>query len=158
MLLGIGVSSRTVAGDWHGSSYPRRPVAYMRQLISLLRQCLSGESVTFAGDHFQVRKFRLGVEMGERRPKIVLGALGESMLRLGGAVADGVLLNYLPPTHVPACVRHIRKGGNPAVYANIHVGVGDVEAAVESAATTSSLMPWLMLTPTTSRRLDSTTR
>jgi 5,10-methylenetetrahydromethanopterin reductase len=112
VLLGVGVSSPTVAGDWHGAASPSRPVAYMREFIALLRLCLSGQPVTFSGDHFQVRRFRLGVEMGERTPKIILGALGESMLRLGGEVADGVLVNYLPATHVPACVAHIRHGGD----------------------------------------------
>jgi hypothetical protein len=47
----------------------------------------SGNPVTFAGDYYQVRKFRLGVELGDRKPKIVLGALGAGMLRLAGQEA-----------------------------------------------------------------------
>jgi probable F420-dependent oxidoreductase len=133
VLLGIGVSSPTVAGDWHGARYPNRPIAYMREFITLLRLCLSGEPVTFSGDYFQIRRFRLGVNLGERRPRIVLGALGESMLQLGGEMADGVLLNYLPASQVPSCVAKIRQGGNATIYANIHVGVGDREAAADSA-------------------------
>jgi probable F420-dependent oxidoreductase len=133
ILLGIGVSSPTVAGDWHGTEYPTRPIAYMREFITLLRLCLSGEPVTFSGDYFQVRRFRLGVELGERRPRIVLGALGESMLKLGGEMADGVLLNYLPASHVPRSVTHIRRGGEATVYGNVHVGVGDRAVAAESA-------------------------
>jgi alkanesulfonate monooxygenase SsuD/methylene tetrahydromethanopterin reductase-like flavin-dependent oxidoreductase (luciferase family) len=66
-----------VAGDWHGAGYPARPLARMREFITLLRECLSGGKVTFAGDYYQVRNFRLGVELRDRRPKIVLGALGE---------------------------------------------------------------------------------
>jgi probable F420-dependent oxidoreductase len=133
VLLGVGVSSPTVAGDWHGTAYPTRQIAYMREFIALLRLCLSGEAVTFSGDYFQVRKFRLGIEMGQRTPKVILGALGKSMLRLGGEVADGVLLNYLAATYVPTCVAHIRQGGNATIYANVHVGVGDRGAAAESA-------------------------
>jgi alkanesulfonate monooxygenase SsuD/methylene tetrahydromethanopterin reductase-like flavin-dependent oxidoreductase (luciferase family) len=76
VLVGVGVSSPVVAG------YPARPLARMRE-------CLSGRTVTFAGDHYQVRGFRLGVELGARRPTIILGALGEGMLRLAGAQADG---------------------------------------------------------------------
>jgi probable F420-dependent oxidoreductase len=133
VLLGVGVSSPTVAGDWHGAAYPGRPVAYMREFVALLRLCLSGEPVTFSGDYFQVRRFRLGVEMGERTPKIVLGALGGSMLRLGGEVADGVLLNYLPASHVPTCVAQVRRGGDATIYANVHVGVGDRDSAADSA-------------------------
>jgi probable F420-dependent oxidoreductase len=133
ILLGIGVSSPVVAAQWHGAGYPARPLARMREFITLLRECLSGSTVTFAGDYYQVRRFRLGVELGDRRPKIVLGALGEEMLRLAGAEADGVLLNYLPASHVPWCVEQVRRGGNATIYANIHVGVGDRAAAAPQA-------------------------
>jgi probable F420-dependent oxidoreductase len=133
VLLGIGVSSPTVARDWHGAAYPSQPVPYMREFIALLRLCLSGEPVTFSGDYFHVRKFRLGVEMSDRTPKIVLGGLGQSMLRLGGQIADGVLLNYVPAAHVPTCVAHVRGGGDATIYANVHVGVGDRDAAADRA-------------------------
>lgn len=96
----------------------------MREFLALLRECLSGGKVTFAGDYYQVRGFRLGVELGDRRPKVILGALGEGMLRLAGEQADGVLLNYLPASHVPWCVEQVRRGGNATIYANVHVGVG----------------------------------
>jgi hypothetical protein len=36
----------------------------MRDFIALLRVCQSGAKVTFAGDYYQVRGFRLGVELG----------------------------------------------------------------------------------------------
>ncbi len=133
VLIGVGVSSPVVACDWHGARYPARPVAHMREFIALLRECLSGSTVTFAGDFYQVRKFRLGLEPGDRTPRIILGALGEGMLRLAGAEADGVLLNYLPASHVPWCVEQVRRGGNAIIYANIHVGVGDRTAAAAQA-------------------------
>jgi probable F420-dependent oxidoreductase len=133
VLLGVGVSSPVVASDWHGAGYPVRPLAHMREFLALLRECLSGDTVTFAGDYYQVRRFRLGVELGDRKPKIILGALGEGMLRLAGAEADGVLLNYLPASHVPWCVEQVRRGGNATIYANIHVGVGDRAAAAPRA-------------------------
>jgi hypothetical protein len=31
VLLGVGVSSPVVAGDWHGAGYPARPLARMRE-------------------------------------------------------------------------------------------------------------------------------
>jgi alkanesulfonate monooxygenase SsuD/methylene tetrahydromethanopterin reductase-like flavin-dependent oxidoreductase (luciferase family) len=93
VLVGVGISSPVVAGDWHGADYPARPLAQTREFIALLRECLSGGTVTFAGDYYQVRKFRLGVELGDRKPKIILGALGKGMLSLAGAEADRVLLN-----------------------------------------------------------------
>lgn len=69
VLLGVGVSSPVVAGDWHGAGYPAEPLARMCEFIAVLRECLSGGKVTFAGDYYQVRGFRLGVELGGRRPR-----------------------------------------------------------------------------------------
>jgi hypothetical protein len=37
------------------------------------------------------------------------------MLRLAGQEADGVLLNYLPASHVPWCVEQVRRGGNATI-------------------------------------------
>ncbi len=91
ILIGLGVSSPVVASDWHGAVYPTRRLSYVREFLTVLRLCLSGEPVSFAGDHFTIRKFRLGVELGARRPKIVLGALNERTLQLGGAEADGAV-------------------------------------------------------------------
>jgi probable F420-dependent oxidoreductase len=133
VLLGVGVSSPVVAGDWHWAGYLSEPLARMREFIALLRECLSGRKVTFAGDYYQVRGFRLNIELGERRPKIILGALNEQMLRLAGEQADGVLLNYLPAGQVPWCVEQVRRGGNATIYANVHVGVGDRAAAALQA-------------------------
>jgi probable F420-dependent oxidoreductase len=133
VLLGIGVSSPVVAHDWHGAAYPDRPVAQMREFLAVLRECLSGEPVTFCGDFYQLRKFRLGVDLADRRPKIIVGALGEKMLRLAGELADGVLLNYLPASHVPWCVEQVKRGGSATIYANVHVGVGDRDAAAAQA-------------------------
>ncbi|GAC1543656.1 MAG: LLM class F420-dependent oxidoreductase [Acidimicrobiales bacterium] len=125
VLIGIGISSPVVAGRWHGAAYGDRPIAQVREFVALLRECWSGERVDFAGDFYRVNGFRLGVKMGVRRPKIVLGALNQQMLRLGGEIADGVLLNYLPSTLVPWSVEQVRAGGAAAIYGYIHCGVGD---------------------------------
>jgi len=128
ILVGIGISSPVVTEQWHGVAYGDRPVARTREYTTLLRECLSGEAVTFDGDFFSARKFRLGVRLGERRPKIILAALNERMLQLAGELADGVLLNYLPASHVPWAIEQVRVGeartGNRCqVYAYVHVGV-----------------------------------
>jgi probable F420-dependent oxidoreductase len=123
ILLGVGISSPVVTERWHGVPYGDRPLARVREYVTLLRACLSGERVDFAGDFYQVKGFRLGVRLGERRPKIVIGALNPGMLRLAGELADGVLLNYLPASHVPWSVERVREGGDATVYAYVHAGV-----------------------------------
>jgi probable F420-dependent oxidoreductase len=133
ILLGIGISSPVVTQRWHGVPYGARPLARVREYVTLLRACLSGERVDFAGDFYQVKGFRLGVRLGERRPRIVVGALNPRMLRLAGELADGVLLNYLPASHVPWSVDRVREGGDATVYAYVHAGVCERHEGVDNA-------------------------
>ncbi|HET9730662.1 MAG TPA: LLM class flavin-dependent oxidoreductase [Acidimicrobiia bacterium] len=133
VFLGVGISSPAVAGQWHGAGYTDRPIAQTREFLTLLRECLSGEQVTFDGDFYSVKRFRLGVRLGERRPKIALAALNEQMLRLGGELADAVLLNYLPASLVPWCVERVRQGGNAQVFAYVHCAVTERDAYAELA-------------------------
>jgi probable F420-dependent oxidoreductase len=133
VFLGVGISSPAVAGQWHGAGYTDRPIAQMREFLTLLRECLSGESVSFKGDFYEVSRFRLGVRLGERRPKIFVAALNEQMLRLAGELADGALLNYLPASLVPWCVERVREGGDARVYAYVHCAVTDRDRYAELA-------------------------
>ena len=132
VLVGLGVSAPGILRQ-HGELPPDRPFAMMREYVALLRECLSGESVTFEGDFWQVRRFRLGMRLGERRPKIVLAALNPQMLRLAGEVADGVLLNYLPASHVPSVVAEVRKGGDAQIICYVHAAAGELERSARSA-------------------------
>jgi probable F420-dependent oxidoreductase len=133
VFLGVGISSPAVAGQWHGAGYTDRPIAQVREFVALLRECLSGETVSFSGDFYEVKRFRLGLRLGARRPRIVLAALNEQMLRVAGEIADGVLLNYLPASIVPWCVEQVRKGGNARIYAYVHCAVTDRERYADAA-------------------------
>jgi probable F420-dependent oxidoreductase len=133
ILLGIGISSPVVVGKWHGVAYPSRPLAQTREYLELLTRCLSGESVTYEGAFYRCSRFKLGVRLGEKRPKVILAALGPKMLELGGSLADGVVLNYLPASMVPWSVEQVRQGGDATIYAYVHVGVCDRADAMEPA-------------------------
>jgi probable F420-dependent oxidoreductase len=133
VLLGVGISSPVVTGKWHGIPYGDRPLARVREFVELTRQCLTGESISFAGDFYEVSRFRLGVKPGERKPRIVIGALNPKMLALAGEIADGVLLNYLPASHVPWSVEQVRRGGDATIYAYVHAGVCDRADGIDFA-------------------------
>jgi len=141
ILLGVGVSSPVVVGRWHGADYGERPIERVREYLELTRACLSGEPVTHEGEFYRCNRFRLGVRLGDRRPRLVLGALNERMLALAGELADGVLLNYLPASAVPWCIDQVRAGearagrppGECTVYAYVHVGVTDRDSAMPNA-------------------------
>ena len=130
--LGVGVSAPGILRQ-HGAATAERPIAMMREYVALLRECLSGESVTFEGDFWQVKRFRLAVRLAERRPKIVMAALNPQMLKLAGEIADGVLLNYLPATHVADSVARVRAGGNATIFAYVHAAAGELSRSANSA-------------------------
>ena len=130
--LGLGVSAPGILGQ-HGQPVADRPIAMMREYVALLRECLSGEAVTFEGDFWSVKRFRLGMRVGERKPKIVMAALNPQMLKLAGEIADGVLLNYIPASHVPASVAQVRSGGGAKIFAYVHASVSTLERAAKSA-------------------------
>ena len=132
ILLGLGVSAPGILRA-HGVEATSRPIGLMREYVALLRECLSGESVTFEGDFYQVKRFRLGMRLGDRKPKIIMAALNPQMLKLAGEIADGVLLNYLPASHVGASVEQVRKGGDATIYAYVHAAVGSLEERANSA-------------------------
>lgn len=141
IFIGVGISSPVVVGRWHGAEYGDKPIGQVREFLTVLRECLSGEAVSFKGDHYSLSRSKLGVRMGEKRPQIVLGALNERMLRLAGELCDGVLLNYLPASHVPWCVARVREGeaaagrppGSCTIHAYVHVGVVAREDGLELA-------------------------
>ncbi|MBV1878192.1 MAG: LLM class flavin-dependent oxidoreductase [Pseudomonadales bacterium] len=130
--LGIGVSAPGILSQ-HGETATTKPIGMMREYVALLRECLSGQSVTFEGDYFQVKRFRLGLQLGDRKPKIVMAALNPQMLKLAGEIADGVLLNYLPASHVSQSIQQVRKGGNAKIFAYVHASVSTMERAANSA-------------------------
>lgn len=133
IVLGVGISSPVVTSRWHGVPYGDRPIARTREYVTLLKELLSGEPVTFKGDFYECERFRLGVRLGDRRPKVIVGALNEAMLRMAGEVADGVLLNYLPASLVPWSVEQVRAGGDATIYAYVHVGVCERGDGIEAA-------------------------
>ncbi len=132
ILLGVGVSAPGILRS-HGVGMTDKPIGLMREYVTLLRQCLSGESVTFEGNYFSLKRFQLGVPLKERKPKIIMAALNPQMLKLAGEIADGVLLNYLPSSHVQTSVKTVREGGEARIYAYVHAAVGRLEERIRSA-------------------------
>jgi 5,10-methylenetetrahydromethanopterin reductase len=68
--------------------------------------------VNFEGAFYRVKNFRLAAPAAPVR--IVLAALGPEMLELAGEIADGVVLNWIPPQAVPASIVHLQTGAQRA--------------------------------------------
>ncbi|MBB5114940.1 putative F420-dependent oxidoreductase [Micromonospora echinospora] len=103
--LGVGASSPVLVRDWNAIGFDE-PFKRTRDVLRFLRAALRGETVDGAFDTFAVRRFTL-----ERPPSVpppvVLAALRPGMLRLAGAEADGVILNWLAAEDVPTALAEV---------------------------------------------------
>jgi len=133
-ILGIGLSSPNIVRDWAGQRY-ERPLTTMREHVEALRQMLSGQKTTYDGKTLSVKGFRLGGKPVGDVP-IYLGALNPGMLRLAGALCDGVCLNMVPESALPKVLGEVRRGAEDAgkdpsdleVIARLHVVRADEPA------------------------------
>ena len=111
-VLGIGLSSPAIVGQWMGLEFDGR-VTRIEEYVGVLREALAGRKVTFHGETVRVDNFRLQIDPGTPVP-IHVGALGPNMCRLAGRIADGVLLYFFSPDGVRQALEHVREGAKEA--------------------------------------------
>lgn len=139
LCLGIGLSHQMVVEGMWGMSFDK-PVRHMREYLEVMMPLLEGKPVSHAGEAFRVNG---GISVpGGTRPGVVVAALGEQMLNVTAALADGTLTwctgpqtlkNHTIPTIKAAADRHGRDSAR--VIAALPVCVTkDVAAAHERAA------------------------
>lgn len=113
--LGIGAGVASMVDACFG--LPReRPLARMREYLSVLRPLLRGEQVEHRGELLTAAGS--AHVPGAHEPAVLLAALGPGMLRLAGELADGAVTWMTGPrtldTHiVPTLTRAARAAGRP---------------------------------------------
>jgi probable F420-dependent oxidoreductase len=137
-VLGIGCSTAAMVEGWNGILF-ERPLSSVRDAVLRVRLALAGERMPLRpGDR---GGFRLDMPPGPHVP-IFVAALRPRMLRLAGAIADGVILNFLPVEAVPAALAEVRRGAESAsrnaddidVVARLTVCADGDTAAIRAAA------------------------
>ena len=113
--IGSGIGDRITR---MGLSYDK-PLAAVRDAVTILRGMLKGEAVTYEGAVFKVTNAKL--EFVPPRPDlpIFMAATGDQALRLCGQVADGLMIsNMCPPAYTVRAVELLAEGaakaGRPA--------------------------------------------
>ncbi len=114
-LLGVGLSHKLVIENMLGMSY-EKPAKHMREYLKVLAPLLRGEGVQFQGEQYRVAA-QLQVP-GATRVPLLVAALGPTMLRLTGELADGTITWMTGPktlaAHIAPTLREAAKAaGRP---------------------------------------------
>ena len=131
-ILGLGVGHRPVTEHGHGVAF-RRPLARLRETVTIVRRLLRGERVTHQGRVFSLQDAGLGASAPDQPPPVFIAALGPAMLELAGEIADGVLLNWTAAERLADSVERVRQGAAKAgrdpseiaIAGYVRVAVGD---------------------------------
>jgi F420-dependent oxidoreductase-like protein len=127
--LGIGLSHRPIIDNMLGLSYDK-PVRHMREYVSVLAPLLRGEPV-----HFEGELYRVGGALdvaGAAPVPLLIGALGEQMLRIAGGLADGTVVGLTGPrtlaSHVVPTIRAAAEAAGrraPRIVASFPIALTD---------------------------------
>jgi len=98
--LGLGASSNVIVERWNEIPF-EKPLSRVRAAVEFLRPVLAGERAD--------NGFRLEQPPGQPVP-IVVAALRDRMLALGGEIGDGTFVNFLPISAVGHVTEQIHAG------------------------------------------------
>jgi probable F420-dependent oxidoreductase len=104
-VLGLGSGSETMINGWHGLRL-RKPLAHLRETVTLLRQMLAGQATAFEGEALRSDGYRQPPL--ETDVPIFMAALRPRMIELAAAIADGIILNLFPLRSLPPITDMIR--------------------------------------------------
>ena len=132
--IGIGSSSNVIVERWNGIPFVE-PYKKVRDVVRFLNDALAGEKIAKSYDTFEVNGFKLGIRP-EQKPKILVAALREGMLRLAGRESDGAIINWLSPgdvRKVASVVREAAGGEDREIVARIFVCPSENAEVVRAA-------------------------
>jgi coenzyme F420-dependent oxidoreductase len=109
--LGLGPSGPILVEGWHGIDYDR-PLRRTRETIDIVREVLSGETVTYDGDVFNLAGFRLRCDPPETVPPVDAAGLSPKSVELAGRFADGWHALMLTPEGLEERLEDLRRGAD----------------------------------------------
>lgn len=138
--LMLGTGSPTAFGE--AGIRLDRPLVALREALAVVRALLDGDFVRFEGQVFRLAAPKMGFRPA-RPIALLLAAMGPQMLRLGGAIADGVSLSAGSSTaYFRWAVEQVRAGAAAAgrrpdgieMSGFVHVSAGpDRRSAIDRA-------------------------
>jgi F420-dependent oxidoreductase-like protein len=139
LVLGIGLSHQIVIEGMFGYSFDR-PARHMRDYLRALVPLLNGEQVSYEGETLKAATMA-PLEVDAPPPPVLVAALGPTMLKLAGTLADGTatwmtgpatVASHITPTITAAAEEAGRTSPRIAVSLPVCV-TDDADAARERA-------------------------
>lgn len=138
LRLGVGTSHKPVIEGSYGLPMGK-PLAHLREYVTILRTLLWEGVVDFSGDYFTV-KTALPEGVPAPRIPVPISALRPNAFRLAGEIADGAIswvtpIDYLTQTAMPQLQAGAEAMGRqrPPLIAHVPVSVSTDRAAARAA-------------------------
>jgi 5,10-methylenetetrahydromethanopterin reductase len=87
----IGSLEHGIPNEFAGQKFDY-PLGHIREMITIVRELLSGKVVNFHGKFYQLENVKLHFRSIQERIPIYLGQQGPKMMELAGELCDGVLI------------------------------------------------------------------
>jgi F420-dependent oxidoreductase-like protein len=138
LRLGVGPSHKPIIEGAYGLPMGK-PLAHLREYVTILRTLLWEGAADFSGDYFVVKT---ALPAGVPAPKIPvpISALRPNAFRLAGEIADGAIswvtpIDYLTQTALPELRTGAEAAGRerPPLIAHVPVSVATDRAAARAA-------------------------
>jgi coenzyme F420-dependent oxidoreductase len=107
--LGLGPSGPALVEGWHGVDYGR-PLRRTREAVEVVRQVLTGGTVEYDGEYFQVGGFRLRQDPPETPVPIDVAGMGPTAVEMAGRFGDGWHAFMTTPAGLAERTEDFRRG------------------------------------------------
>jgi alkanesulfonate monooxygenase SsuD/methylene tetrahydromethanopterin reductase-like flavin-dependent oxidoreductase (luciferase family) len=109
--MGLGSSSQTMMGGWHGLPLDK-PVTRVKETAIMVRSMLKGEKSEFDLETMSSHGYRQYPM--DNPPPIYIAALRSNMIEMAAEVGDGVIFNLWPKRALAKMMEHVKIGAKRA--------------------------------------------
>ena len=112
-ILGLGTSGKAVVENWHGIPF-EKGAQRLKEYAEIVRLALSGQRVTYDGQVFKLRGFRLNMTPLRPSVPIYFASISPAGFRATGQVADGWLPIWTAAESFPGFIKEIGEAATAA--------------------------------------------
>nr|WP_255464692.1 LLM class flavin-dependent oxidoreductase [Nitrosopumilus sp. b2] len=136
LILGLGTSSLPIVETFHGYKF-EKPLERMKEYVEIIRLISSGKAITYSGNIFNLKNFRLLIKPQRESIPIYIAAVNEKMVNLTWSIGDGVIFYLRPKNEMKETITKMQSKRKIDVTCQIITCVSEnSEKAIERAKKT----------------------